>query len=53
MVICELLLLKLGDLLTSSLLRNYFTVERSNVLVNISAVLSSISGGSETNSKSA
>ena len=51
MVICELMLLDLGDLLWSSWLKNFFSAQGQYFLVNILLVLFSISGGSETNSK--
>ena len=48
MIICELMLLELGDLLWSSLLRNFLVRQGQYFLVNISSVLVSISGGLET-----
>ena len=51
MLICEMMLLELDDFLGSFLLRNFFSAARSIFSCKILALLFSISGGSETNSK--
>ena len=51
MCICQLMLLELGDLLGSFLLRNFFSVARSIFSCKYFSFLFSISGGSETDSK--